>query len=77
MFIEVTSSVSVNECRTAMQELLREMLMANFGASSTEEHRSLIVQQVKITDPEGNLRSVYPSKTDLQFEGQAISVQRE
>lgn len=68
----------MNECQTAMQALLYEMLMAKFGATSTDEQRTLNVQQVKITDPEGNLRSVYPSKTDLQFEeGQAITVRRE
>lgn len=38
----------------------------------------LIVQQIKITDFDGNLKTVYPSKTDLNFdESASISVERE
>lgn len=56
-----------------MQELLHEMVLAGFGVYDaqgvdTNVEKQLIVQQVKITDLDGNLRTVYPSKTDLQYD---------
>lgn len=62
------------------------MLLAGFGVmenvgSSDEENlvlNVLNVQQIKITDLDGNLRTVYPSKTDLHFDESCnISVERE
>lgn len=58
-----------------------QMLINGFGddvaIEPTNEHR-LIVQQIKIVDEEGNLKNVYPSKTDLQFDESAnIHVERE
>lgn len=61
------------------------MLLAGFGilenTDSNEENtilNLLNVQQIKITDLDGNLRTVYPSKTDLQFdEATNISIDRE
>lgn len=53
------------------------MLLAGFGvappvasvdAETFTYTNQLIVQQCKTTDLDGNLRTVYPSKTDLQFE---------
>lgn len=83
--IEVTSTTSMTDCRQAMEDLLREMLSASFGKPSgkvdTEESISseqLILQQVKITDADGNLRTVYPSKTDLNYdESTNILIERE
>lgn len=73
------------DCRVTMELLLKEMLMAGFGVlenvESSEDNlisNILNVQQIKITDLDGNLRTVYPSKTDLQFdESLNISVERE
>lgn len=61
------------------------MLLAGLGVSNepsaSDEQPSiqeLVVQQIKITDAEGNLKNVYPSKTDLQFDESAnIVVERE
>lgn len=61
------------------------MLLAGFGvlenADASEENlilNILNVQQIKITDLDGNLRTVYPSKTDLHFdESSNISIDRE
>ena len=61
------------------------MLLAGFGVLEnveTSEDNSILnilnVQQIKITDIDGNLRTVYPSKTDLQFdESSNISIERE
>lgn len=71
------------DCRCAIDELLKEMLTGGFGAEggdAIEENieNTLCVQQIKVTDDEGNLRRVYPSKTDLEFEDDAaIIVERE
>lgn len=106
----MTSTHSINECRIAIEELIKEMLMAGFGNnnnnhtnvnekngddnesipkinSENDEQQDqeetlggnqLILQQIKIVDVEGNLRTVYPSKTDLFYdEKYQITVQRE
>lgn len=69
------------DCRAAMEDFIVEMLLAGFGtktasaaddATTVEKERNfeqeLLVQQVKSTDAEGNLRAVFPGKTDLAFE---------
>lgn len=73
----------MSDCRSAIDELLKEMLIGGYGTQggdATEENieNTLFVQQIKVTDDEGNLRRVYPSKADLEFEdGAAILVERE
>lgn len=72
----------MSDCRSAIDELLKEMLVDGYGADgdAVEENilHTLLVQQVKVTDDEGNLRRVYPSKADLEFdEADAILVERE
>jgi hypothetical protein len=37
--------------------------------SNNKLRQTLLVQQVKILDSKGNLKSVYPSKVDLLFDG--------
>lgn len=88
--IEVTSSTSIGDCRSTIEELLKEMILAGLGSTPANTNNApevdgnkpvnnqLIVQQIKITDLDGNLRAVYPSKTDLNFEESAsILVERE
>lgn len=73
------------DCRTTIEELLKEMLLAGFDKSSgdsvgdgTSKPKQIIVQQIKTTDDDGNLRTVYPSKTDLNYdESTNILVERE
>lgn len=73
----------MSDCRSAIDALLKEMLIGGFGTGggdTTNENiqNTLSVQQIKVTDAEGNLRRVYPSKADLEFEdGDAILVERE
>lgn len=75
-------------CRIAIEELLKEMLLAGLEKSKEDDgdvlgsgnvaRNQLTVQQIKITDLDGNLKSVYPSKTDLDFDETAsIFVERE
>lgn len=77
--------MSQSVCRRVLDALLRETLL--LGISSSEPpsdgttlqsaHHTLTVQQVRVVDKEGNLKVVYPSRTDLNFEDNTISVIRE
>lgn len=85
----MTSSTSLADCRITIEELLREMLLAGLGDTSDGGsdgvaddglvlRHKLIVQQIKTTDLDGNLKTVFPSKTDLNFdENASIFVERE
>jgi hypothetical protein len=42
-------------------------------ASASAGIKTLTVEQVKVTDEEGNLRVVYPSRTDLNKPGITIN----
>lgn len=66
MLIEVTGSTSLHLCKVAMDTILKELTLL------LEEDIS--VKQVKTIDSEGNLKVVYPSKTDLIFENEILIV---
>ncbi|XP_068623611.1 leucine-rich repeat-containing protein 47-like [Battus philenor] len=78
MFVEVTSHASLAACKTVMDKLLQECLLLGIGDEPTgsNDFHTLTVQQVKIVDTEGNLKSVYPSRTDCVFDGSNIKVYR-
>ncbi|CAK1552376.1 unnamed protein product [Leptosia nina] len=76
MLVEVTSHSSLGACKTVMDKLLHECLMLGIGDDLDSAYHTLTVQQVKIVDLEGNLKSVYPSRTDCVFEGAAVKVYR-
>ncbi|XP_055787698.1 leucine-rich repeat-containing protein 47 isoform X1 [Salvelinus fontinalis] len=85
LFLEVTSSTSLQICKDVMDALIVKMAELNkFTLEHREEAGSegesdvppdpasdgttsgeLIIQQVRTADPDGNLKVVYPSKTDL------------
>ncbi|XP_071204293.1 leucine-rich repeat-containing protein 47-like isoform X1 [Salvelinus alpinus] len=85
LFLEVTSSTSLQICKDVMDALIVKMAELNkFTLEHREEAGSegesdvppdpasdgttsgeLIIQQVRTVDPDGNLKVVYPSKTDL------------
>ncbi|CAL8368958.1 unnamed protein product [Lota lota] len=91
LFLEVTSSTSLQTCKDVMDALIVKMAELNkitaerkeetAGGSDgegpgppgtqtqttveEEEEGGLVVQQVRTVDQEGNLKVVYPSKTDL------------
>lgn len=68
MLVEVTSHASLAACKLVMDRLLQECLLLGIG-QSTDGYHSLTVQQVKVVDTEGNLKNVYPSRTDCVYEG--------
>lgn len=85
MFVEVTSATSQAVCRRVLDTLLREMLLLGISSSESPSegttlqsaYHTLTVQQVRVVDKEGNLKVVYPSRNDLIFEDNSISVIRE
>ncbi|KAJ2942776.1 hypothetical protein O0L34_g14964 [Tuta absoluta] len=77
MLVEVTSHASLGACKTIMSKLLQECLMLGIGDDQPDDSfHTLTVQQVKIVDLEGNLKSVFPSRTDCVYEGTNIKVLR-
>lgn len=76
MLIEVTSHSSLGACKMVMDKILQECLMLGIGADSQDGFHALTVQQVKIVDPDGNLKSVYPSRTDCVYDDTNIKVIR-
>lgn len=69
ILVEVTSSVKLATAKTVCDALLKDMLQMGLGQETPEGQRSLQVEQVRIEDTQGNLKVIYPSKTDLTFEG--------
>ena len=72
ILVEVTSSTKLQAAKTACDRLLREMLLLELGSKAEEDegdgYRQLKVEQMKLEDAEGNMKVVYPSKLDLEFE---------
>ncbi|XP_028174683.1 leucine-rich repeat-containing protein 47-like isoform X1 [Ostrinia furnacalis] len=68
MLVEVTAHGSLGACRSVLNKFLQEALLLGIGDSQESGYHTLTVQQVKIVDLEGNLKSVYPSRTDCGFE---------
>ncbi|XP_026313481.1 leucine-rich repeat-containing protein 47-like [Hyposmocoma kahamanoa] len=75
MLVEVTSQASLGACRTIMNKMLQECLLLGLSDQPDGFH-SLTIQQVKVVDLEGNLKSVFPSRTDCLYEGSNIKVIR-
>ncbi|KAK2898497.1 hypothetical protein QQF64_032276 [Cirrhinus molitorella] len=96
LFLEVTSSTSLQICKDVMDTLIIKMAELNkltFDAKEdvgsdeetdvisnrpTEDPASpeLTVVQVKVVDVDGNLKVVYPSKTDLMSDASNLTVIR-
>ncbi|KAG7197619.1 hypothetical protein KM043_013401 [Ampulex compressa] len=81
MLIEVTSSTSYQICRDVLDQFLKDLVTQGLGCASEEkdnhEYHSLLVEQVKIVDMDGNLKLVYPSRADLNFSDNSVTVLRE
>ncbi|KAF4072471.1 hypothetical protein AMELA_G00263420 [Ameiurus melas] len=96
IFLEVTSSMSLQTCKDIMDTLIIKMAELNkFTFDNREETGSddetdpasspatdglasaeLTVVQVKVVDMEGNLKVLYPSKTDLTTDVSHLSIIR-
>uniref|UniRef100_A0A4W5KRX6 Leucine rich repeat containing 47 n=1 Tax=Hucho hucho TaxID=62062 RepID=A0A4W5KRX6_9TELE len=70
LFLEVTSSTSLQICKDVMDAII---VVSSSLSMYTKRHtvglnptlQKLVIQQVRTVDPDGNLKVVYPSKTDL------------
>uniref|UniRef100_T1J910 B3/B4 tRNA-binding domain-containing protein n=1 Tax=Strigamia maritima TaxID=126957 RepID=T1J910_STRMM len=80
ILVEVTSSSSLAICKKVLDVLLHSTLQLGVGQNGCqngdtvdEEVPNLLkVEQVKIVDKIGQLRAVYPSRTDLQLQNVRI-----
>ncbi|XP_031838607.1 leucine-rich repeat-containing protein 47 [Nomia melanderi] len=81
ILVEVTSATSYCICRNVLDQFLKEMVTLGFGCSleqeSTTNYHTLVVEQIKVVDMDGNMILVYPSRADLNFEDNLISVLRD
>lgn len=63
-----------------MDEFLKELVIQGLGCETNSDgnkFHEIHVEQVKIVDLEGNMKSVYPSRTDANYEDGNIVVLRE
>ncbi|KAK3540285.1 hypothetical protein QTP70_029622 [Hemibagrus guttatus] len=96
LFVEVTSSTSLQTCKDVMDMLIIKMAELNKFTSDNREDpcsddetdpasnpatdglasAELSVVQVKVVDEEGNLKVLYPSKTDLTSDVSHLTIIR-
>lgn len=75
MLIEVTSSKELAICKRVMDTLVQKMLEGGIKSSTENDvaaestQAELVLEQVRITHNEGQLRVVYPSHVDLVTDG--------
>ncbi|EFN84175.1 Leucine-rich repeat-containing protein 47 [Harpegnathos saltator] len=81
MLVEVTSTISYIICRNVLDEFLKELVILGFTDTckqkETKKYNNLIVEQIKVVDTEGNMKLVYPSRADLNFDDHSIIIMRE
>lgn len=73
VFIEVTSPMSLPQCKFIMEELIKHMFQLQMS-SMVDGMDGLVLEQLRVVDENGDLRVIYPSKIDLEFKG--IPVER-
>ena len=66
MFIEISSPVSIAQCKYVMEELIKKMFQQNFN-SEMENDEGLWIEPIRVVDENEDLRVVYPSKIDIDF----------
>ena len=65
--IEITSGTSMDICRRVMDSLLIQMIEIQL-AKNINHRQLLIIQQTRVVDDKGQLKTTFPSRTDLQSE---------
>lgn len=79
VLLEVTSPVSLETCKTVMDSLIKMMLevglfseantlVDDVECTTSLSNQELVIKQVRVLGSDGQLRVVYPSRVDLQFE---------
>lgn len=57
-----------------MEELIKKMFQQNFSSKMSDDEgeqqqEGLVIQPIRVVDPNGDLKIIYPSKVDLDFNG--------
>lgn len=65
ILIEVTSGTSAKDCDLVMTALIQKALELSF-CSQGDDIKKLELQQVKILNSDGNMKTIFPSKVDLK-----------
>ena len=80
VLVEVTSSRSLQACKTALDSLVLEMLHAGVDCASTEQSsygHEIHLEQCRVVDETGALLVAYPSRPDLAYNDDDIEIKRE
>lgn len=76
ILVEITSSANAAICSQVMSSVLSKALDLNISAVN-ENAKTLELEQVRIINTDGNLKTVFPSKIDLQeMENEATQINR-
>lgn len=78
--MEVTSSQSLQACKTALDSLVLEMLHAGVDCVTSEQSsfsHEIHLEQCRVVDETGTLLVAYPSRPDLAYNDDDIEVKRE
>ena len=68
VLIEISSSHSMDICRQVMDAFLRQILANQFGEKQPADshlRQILTLQQTRVLDDKGQLKTTFPSRTDL------------
>ncbi|CAO1438565.1 unnamed protein product [Diamesa serratosioi] len=77
ILVEVTSEATAAICKEVMSQLLQKSLNLNICASDNEDLKQLSLEQVKIVDKDGGVKTLYPSKVDLiELESDKVTIER-
>lgn len=70
--------------RKVLDKFLKELIILGFTDTPEQDvkedvkkYNNLIIEQVKVVDTEGNLKLVYPSRADLNFDEHPVTIVRE
>lgn len=76
ILVEVTSSNNAGICSIVMNQLLGKALEMNFSATE-EDTKTLELEQVRVVQVDGSLKTLFPSKVDLEeLENETTNITR-
>ena len=79
VLVEVTSSRSLQACKTALDSLALDMLHAGVDCTTSEQSsfsNEILLEQCRVVDETGALLVAYPSRPDLAYNDDDIEVKR-
>lgn len=77
ILVEVTSEATAAICKEVMSQLLQKTLNLNICGTNDDDLKLLSLEQVKIVDKDGGVKTLYPSKVDLiELESEKVTIER-